>query len=166
MTLARAVIIAAIIALALSAGRAPFAQIIQGDAEVRVIDGDTLDVGGVRIRLFGVDAPESGQRCNDEQGRPYNCAALAASALEEEIAGGKVICNAMETDQFGRTVAICTVRGQDIGEAIVRRGYALDFARYSHGRYAVAEAEAREARRGMWAGAFVRPDVWRREKAR
>ena len=126
-----------------------------------VIDGDTIKLGEVHVRLFGIDAPETDQPCTDAQGSTYRCGLLATSVLEEEIGGRPVTCFPLDTDRYGRTVATCEVSGRDLGDAMVRRGYAVDFTRYSGGRYATAQLEARAARRGIWQGQFLEPEQWR-----
>jgi endonuclease YncB( thermonuclease family) len=132
----------------------------------RVVDGDSLDVAGERIRLYGIDAPEYRQSCNDLAGRPYACGRAASRALAALIAGRPVSCNAVDHDRYGRDVAICMVDGRDLGEVMVRAGHALDYAQHSRGRYAAAQRDARDAKRGMWAGSFEDPAVWRRKNPR
>jgi endonuclease YncB( thermonuclease family) len=131
----------------------------------RVIDGDSLEISGVSIRLFGIDAPERDQNCLDADSRAYSCGGAALRALAAAIAGRDVTCTPVEVDQYKRDVAVCTADGVDLGETMVRGGYALDYVRYSRGRYAAAEHEAREARRGLWAGTFERPTLWRQQHA-
>jgi endonuclease YncB( thermonuclease family) len=126
-----------------------------------VIDGDTLRIKGRVVRLYGIDAPEQGQRCEDAQGRRYACGLLAASFLEGEIAERHVACARQHTDGYGRAVAVCSVNGRDLAAALVQAGYALEDLRYSDGRYTIAEQEARAARRGMWGGRFDPPWIWR-----
>lgn len=151
-------------AAAAAVAGAQFSQtLISGHAVV--IDGDTILIGGAHIRLYGVDAPESSQHCNDDQGRPYGCGLLATSALEEEIGGDAVVCIPRDTDRYGRTVAVCAARGRDLGNALVRRGYAIAYRRYST-MYVDAEIEARETKRGLWSGTFQEPEAWRREHQR
>lgn len=145
------------------AGPAP-SETISGPATV--IDGDTLSIGRVHIRLFGMDAPESDQRCQDAEDRPYNCGLLAADVLTEEIGGAIVICLPVDVDQYKRVVAVCSARQHDLGDAMVRRGYAIDYPFFSGGRYREAEKEAREAKRGLWAGRFIEPRDWRKEHKR
>jgi endonuclease YncB( thermonuclease family) len=131
----------------------------------RVIDGDTLDIRGQRIRLFGIDAPEREQDCRDAASRTYACGREAARALTSAIAGRAVTCTPVDHDRYDRDVAVCTAEGDDLGEAMVRSGHALDLARHSRRRYADAERDARDARRGLWAGPFDTPAVWRRQQA-
>ena len=131
----------------------------------RVVDGDSLEIGGQRIRLFGIDAPEGRQHCRNTQGQDYACGREgAARALDALIGGRSVTCTRLDHDRYEREVAACTVEGRDLGEAMVRSGHARDYARHSHGRYAAAEREAREARRGLWAGEFEDPGEWRKRE--
>ena len=132
---------------------------------VSVIDGDTLELHGQRIRLFGVDAPESSQRCQDIAGRPWRCGTQAARELDEFIDARTVTCTARDHDRYRRTVATCTVGGQDIGEWMVREGWAVAYTDFSS-RYVPAQARASAARRGIHAGTFQAPSEYRRAHRR
>ena len=131
----------------------------------RVVDGDSLEIGAMRIRLFGIDAPEGRQDCRDAQDRPYRCGTQARQTLAELIGGRAVTCTPVG-QSHDRSVAVCTVEGRDLSEAQVRAGHALELRQHSKGRYAAAEREARDARRGLWAGDFERPAEWRRAHMR
>lgn len=131
----------------------------------RVVDGDSLEVAGHRIRLFGIDAPEGRQDCRDAQGHTYACGRDARSALAAAIGGQSVSCKPVG-ESYDRNVSLCTVNGRDLSEAMVRSGHALELRRFSNGRYADAEREARNARRGLWAGDFERPSQWRQDHMR
>lgn len=132
-------------------------------AEVRVIDGDTIDVAGERIRLWGIDAPEGAQRCTHD-GAAYDCGHNATEALVAILGGLEPTCEPRDRDRYGRTVAVCRARGIDIGAEMVRQGWALDYGRYSHGAYEHQEREAKAAHRGVWAGQVQPPWEWRREQ--
>jgi len=126
---------------------------------VQAADGDSLRLGGQRIRLSGIDAPELHQTCQNDKGKPYPCGVLAKRQLERTIKGPGLKCETVATDRYGRSVAACTVNGRDLSDVMVRSGWALDTTR--DGVYLAAEAEARRARRGMWAGTFEEPADWR-----
>jgi endonuclease YncB( thermonuclease family) len=142
-------------------GRPPAAtgEAIAGRA--RAVDGDSLDIAGRRIRLFGIDAPEYRQDCRDSRGAVYACGEEARRALAVAIGGRGVTCTPVGSSH-DRTVARCEVDGRDLSEAMVRGGHALELRRFSGGRYSDAEREAREARRGLWQGDFTLPSEWRR----
>ena len=131
----------------------------------KVIDGDSLEVAGARIRLFGIDAPEAHQQCRDARGMDYPCGRAATRALAA-LVGGQVSCTLVTHDRYERNVATCTSNGRDLGDAMVRAGHAIDYARHSGGRYETAERDARAAKRGIWAGTFEEPEAWRRREMR
>jgi endonuclease YncB( thermonuclease family) len=120
---------------------------------------------GHRIRLFGIDAPESAQDCRDQRGRSYACGRDARDALSSAIGGQPVSCTPVG-ESYGRDVSMCSAGGRDLSEAMVRSGHALELRQHSRGRYSDAEREARSARRGLWAGDFERPSQWRQGHAR
>lgn len=126
------------------------------DGPVRVIDGDTLEISGERVRLFGIDAPEHDQRCTDAAGRPWACGTRATEALRDLTRGRAVRCSGEEQDRYGRLVARCTVAGRDLGAAMVHDGMAFAYRRYSRD-YVGAEEQAKAAGRGIWAGAAENP---------
>jgi endonuclease YncB( thermonuclease family) len=142
---------------------------IDGEAiagAVRVVDGDSLEIGEARIRLFGIDAPELRQLCRDARGADVTCGLDARDALTRLIGGRDVSCAPAEAPSYDRIVAICTVGGQDLSEAMLRDGRAIELRVHSKGRYTAAERAARDARRGIWAGTFERPSEWRQRTAR
>ena len=145
--------------LLIGPARSALAQQDQIQGPVRIVDGDTLDVGSTRVRLWGIDAPESHQQC-ERDGAQYACGTEATAYLSAIIAARAVVCEPRTLDRYKRTVALCRVAGEDSGAAMVAAGWAVAFTRYSRD-YALQEREAHEARRGIWAGAFVVPSLWR-----
>lgn len=137
------------------------------EGRATVVDGDTIAVDGAehRIRLWGIDAPEGRQTCDDATGKRYLCGSGSAEALARLIGrNGRVACEERDRDRYNRIVAVCTINGRDINAEMVRQGWAVDYIQYSDGAYADQEAEARDAKRGLWAGAFVMPWDWRAGK--
>jgi len=133
------------------------------DAKIVSIDGDSLRAGnGEEYRLFGIDAPELHQSCKEANGTDWLCGRAAKVKLTKLIKGGNVACQVRDTDRFGRNVAVCSAEGvPDLGEAMVRDGYAIDLGPKYGNPYADAEAEARAAKRGIWRGTFQEPAQWR-----
>ena len=115
-----------------------------------VIDGDTLEIQGQRIRLHGIDAPESRQLCRLD-GKPWQCGRDAANALADRTASRPVACEELDRDRYGRIVARCTVAGEDLGAWMVQQGLALAYRRasLSH-RDAQCAASAPPASRAAW----------------
>lgn len=130
----------------------------------RVIDGDTLLVGQTRIRMHGIDAPESTQHCTSAQGVVFACGAAATRALTRMIGGAAVRCVARDIDRYGRTVAQCNVAGRDLGHDMVAAGYAVAFRRYSMD-YAKVEDAARRGKTGLWAAQMQDPAAYRAQAA-
>ena len=128
----------------------------------RIIDADTLEVAGQRVRLQGIDAPESQQSCRQATGQRYRCGDTATQALRARIGAGAVICTIEGRDRYNRALGICYgPDGTDLNGWLVRQGHALAYRRYSP-TYVPQEAHARAARAGIWAGEFVPPWRWRR----
>ena len=135
--------------------------------DARVVDGDTLAFEGlgVTVRLHGIDAPESRQACESAEGDRYECGMAATRALEEKIAGKPVRCEGDKRDRYERLLAVCfTSSGVDLNGWMVEQGHALAYRRYSE-RYVLHEEVAREGKRGVWAGRFIKAWDWRRRRA-
>ena len=151
-----------IVSLSLLAGAAiPHAADLTG--KPRIVDGDTIWIGDTRIRLHGIDSPESKQTCKKADGREYRCGEIATFALAEIIETHWITCKGETTDRYKRRISVCYVGLYDINAEMVRRGWALAYRRYSSD-YVDEEAEAKSRGVGMWAGEFVAPWVWRRTR--
>ncbi|KQQ13704.1 nuclease [Methylobacterium sp. Leaf121] len=128
-----------------------------------IIDGDTLDVRGTRIRLHGIDAPESAQLCKDAAGKDYRCGQAAALALADHIGKRLVTCDPREIDRYGRVVAVCRADAEELNAWMVGQGHAVAYRRYTED-YVNTELTAKALRHGIWAGTFQDPSEWRRAK--
>jgi endonuclease YncB( thermonuclease family) len=103
--------------------------------QASVINGDTLEIHGTRIRIFGIDAPESDQLCRDAKSDRYRCGQKASNALFDFIDRRPVECIEVDRDRYKRAVSVCTVAGTDIADWLLRNGFALDWPQYSKGGY-------------------------------
>lgn len=128
----------------------------------QVADGDTLRVDGIRIRLSGVDAPELSQRCGSGS-QAVACGTMAAQWLRERVEGRALTCTVVDSDRYGRSVAVCRTGGRDIGSDLVEAGWATAYRRYSLA-YVREEDRARYARRGIWRLGFEQPAQYRQER--
>ncbi|MFI0395394.1 thermonuclease family protein [Paracoccus jiaweipingae] len=130
----------------------------------RVTDGDTLRLdmagGTAVIRLFGIDAPEAAQTCQNSKGQDWTCGKAATQYLRGLVDGHRLRCTMLDTDRYGRIVARCFRGQQDIAAQMVLAGQAVAFRRYSMD-YVPPEDAARAKRRGIWAGKALRPKDWR-----
>jgi endonuclease YncB( thermonuclease family) len=147
--------------------RATVRPLAEGHPQVRreivgkawVIDGDTIDVARVRIRLLGIDAPESDQTCTDPEGKRWYCGHAATHVLIRHLAGHRLRCGAVGFDKYHRTLAVCALPdGADVNAWLVREGWAV-----AYGHYRAEEAQARAAKRGIWTSSFIQPAQWRRQ---
>ena len=144
---------AAIALLAILTFACPALAEIAGIA--RVIDGDTIEIKGQRIRLNCIDAPESKQTCKRD-GKERRCGRDATVALHDKIGKKSIRCEGQDEDRYRRIIAMCFIADTDINEWLVLQGWAVAYTRYSHD-YVRAEALAKSKRRGVWAGEFVMP---------
>ncbi|RWB31820.1 MAG: thermonuclease family protein [Mesorhizobium sp.] len=132
-----------------------------------VIDGDTVEIAGQRIRFNGIDAPEGRQYCDDAKGFEYPCGRRAAHALDKFLATSRPLhCSFVGRDPYGRLVGNCDrADGRSVQKWLVEQGYALDWPRYSNGAFAPEQATAKAAHRGLWQGRFDQPWDWRATNA-
>jgi len=131
----------------------------------RVVDGDTLVIAALKVRLDGIDAPETDQICLDANGARWTCGIEARNQLEAHIARRAVSCVSNGTDVYHRLLATCSVAGENLNEWAVKEGWALAYVKYST-VYVNAEKAARSGKRGLWRGAFIAPWDWRHRNSK
>ena len=134
-------------------------EVVHGPA--RVIDGDTLAIGAVRLRLLGIDAPEAAQTCTDAAGQAWACGVVATERLGALVATGETRCEGDERDRYGRLVAHCHAGGQDLNATLVREGLAEAYRKYSCD-FVADEDAAKAVGRGIWGGPHLSPEAARR----
>jgi len=128
---------------------------------VKVIDGDSLEIGDNRIRLMGIDAPEYEQLCKNAKKKKYPCGKFSAQYLEKLTKDQKVICKVHKKDQYERDLCTCFVGNKDINREMILSGNAIV---YLESPYREEQKEAKEHKRGLWQGRFMQPRLYRRLK--
>ena len=129
--------------------------------KAHVVDGNTIWIGNTKIRLHGIDAPETRQKCYSKDRTEYSCGKASTDALRILVGHGLVRCEGDTYDRYKRLIATCYNSSVNLNAELVRQGWALAYKRYSRD-YISAEKEAQEAKRGIWAGEFLMPWEWRR----
>lgn len=132
-------------------------------SKVKVVDGDSLEMGNKRIRLIGIDAPEYFQECFDAAGKAYNCGKEAKKYLEDlvekgQAKGQKVKCRAEDVDRYKRSLSECQIGDVRLNLEMVKAGWAVA---YKDERYKMLEKRAKERKIGIWQGKFMRPELYR-----
>lgn len=132
-----------------------------------ITDADTVVISGTKIRLLDMDAPESDQYCLDQRGDPWNCGIAARDALKKYIGEKLWECKTTRLDRDKRMLSSCNVEGKNISQWMIREGWAMSPVHkgYSH-QFDADQKIAREARAGIWAGAFIAPWDWRRRNCK
>ncbi len=138
------------------------------EPQYRIIDGDTIELRGERIRLHGLDAPELSQTCFKEKKKKnnYECGVDSKLALEKIIEENQtsskldLTCKKITKDKYQRTIAKCFVANMDIGSELVKQGWAVAYTRYSKD-YLPQESFAKEHKLGIWQGSFQNPETYR-----
>ena len=128
-----------------------------------VVDGDTLLIKEVSIRLAGIDAPELGQSCTSPTKVEWDCGQATKRALSDKVGREPVSCSQLYLDAYGRLFATCTAsNGDNLSAAMVDAGYALAVG--SAKLYVAEETAARLAVKGIWSGSFQTPWEWRAQQ--
>lgn len=129
------------------------------EAQIKVVDGDSIFIGKKEIRLSGIDAPEYFQTCKDAENKTYDCGKKAREALVK-LVGADLHCKKVVRDKYKRDVSECVSQGININKKMVEIGWAVAYNRYTH-EYDKAEIEAKRNQRGIWQGRFMKPELYR-----
>lgn len=125
-----------------------------------VIDGDTIEVRGQKIRLHGIDAPESSQLCTSANGQRWRCGQQASFALADHIGRSNIICRRRNKDRYGRIIEVCFMGKENLNRWMVATGWAVAYRHYSRD-YVAIEQQAQRAGKNIWPGTFEKPWKWR-----
>jgi endonuclease YncB( thermonuclease family) len=148
-----------VLAITLGLALPPTAQAQEMSGPARAVDGDSLEMTGTRIRLFGIDAPEALQTCQ-RAGVEWACGQESAALLAEMVEGEEISCRGQDTDDYGRLVAICTADRLDLAQVMVDAGLAVALPQFTD-TYVLSEASVREQLMGIWGSTFATPTYYR-----
>jgi endonuclease YncB( thermonuclease family) len=142
----------------------PYAGSVAGKEpiEVRVFDGDTVQIGNTVYNLVGIDAPELGQMC-DAHGHIQRCGLAAAYQLRKMLDLGKTSlkCQRLDVKEPGSAaLASCALGEEDVSLAMLQGGHAV-VKPDAPPNYVAAQAQAKGAELGIWGSKFVPPAEWR-----
>ena len=131
---------------------------------VRVIDGDSIVLGKLKIRMQGIDAPELKQECLDKKSKlEYKCGELSKNYLIKLIAGQSVQCSNEGEDKYNRQLSYCYIGKLNLNREMVRTGNAVAYSKYDKS-FIKEEMEAKLNKIGIWGSEFANPENWRKNK--
>lgn len=128
--------------------------------KVKVIDGDTIHIGTIKYRFFGIDAPEIKQICEKDY-KKVECGILAKNFLKNKIGDKIPLCITKDKDRYQRVVAECFIGNESLSRFMVREGYAVAYSQYSKD-FVEDEKFAKENRLGIWSMSFQMPSDYRK----
>ena len=142
---------------------------ISGNAQI--IDGDTIKINSKKIRLYGIDAPESKQMCKKPYltiifftfTKDYPCGKISTQKLQKKINNKVITCKILDVDKYKRLIGECYKRNLNLNSWLVSNGYAVAYRKYSK-KYISNEINAKNEKKGLWQGKFEMPWDFRRKK--
>jgi endonuclease YncB( thermonuclease family) len=134
--------------------------LIASEKKIQVIDGDTIHIGKLKYRLFGIDAPEIKQICEKDNTK-IQCGVIAKSVLKNKIADKIPECIVKDKDRYQRLVAECFIGKESLSRFMVREGYAVAYTQYSKD-FIEDEKYAKENKLGIWSMNFQIPSEYRK----
>ena len=138
-----------------------FAPIAFG--QIKVVDAYTIVFNEEKIRLYGIDAPETNQYCYVNR-EAWPCGKQATKYLKnllKDVSPSSLNCNISSKDRYGRSIGVCYIEDKNINRNLVENGWALAYREYSKD-FIQNEILASKKKLGMWQGKFVAPWNWRR----
>lgn len=134
--------------------------LIASEKKIQVIDGDTIHIGKLKYRFFGIDAPEIKQICEKDNTK-IQCGVIAKSVLKNKIADKIPECIVKDKDRYQRLVAECFIGKESLSRFMVREGYAVAYSQYSKD-FIEDEKYAKENKLGIWSMNFQIPSEYRK----
>lgn len=149
------ILLLCVILVSLNKGKAILAE------DIKVVDGDSLETNGIRIRLLEIDAPEYTQYCFDSQKKKYDCGIEAKKYLSRLTEADDFRCEQITTDKYNRALSICYANGENVNLKMVESGWAVPY-RTENAEYIDAGKRARAQKIGIYQGKHIAPELYRR----
>jgi endonuclease YncB( thermonuclease family) len=130
------------------------------EKNIQVIDGDTIHIGKLKYRFFGIDAPETKQICEKDNIK-IKCGVIAKNVLKNKIGDKIPECIVKDKDRYQRLVAECFIGKESLSRFMVREGYAVAYTQYSKD-FIEDEKYAKENKLGIWSMSFQIPSEYRK----
>lgn len=128
------------------------------NAPLKIVDGDSFEIGSERIRLMGLDAPEYTQSCKNDKKEKYPCGKTSLDFLTNLIGNNDIKCESHKKDKYDRHLSTCYVNNKDINAELVKNGYAIV---YLESNYQKEQEFAKKHKLGLWNGKFIHPRLFR-----
>lgn len=132
----------------------------QISGKAKIIDGDSLIINNIEIRIKNIDAVEMYQTCQDKDDNEYACGIKATNFLKEFSKNKIVKCNLFNKDVYNRHLGNCHIDGKNIAAHMIKSGWALIYNLPSP--YANQQEFAKTNKLGIWQGNFIPPKTYRR----
>lgn len=149
----------ALIISSFSAHSQEFTPISSPSDQIKVVDGDSLEIKNQRIRLIGIDAPEYSQTCKNSENKKYNCGTQSTNFLKKLIENKTVTCHPHSKDKYDRLLCTCYIGSTDINKEMVKNGHAI---LYIEDKYLQDQQHAKNHKLGIWHGNFIHPRLFRK----
>ena len=133
---------------------------IANEKKIQVVDGDTIHIGNLKYRFFGIDAPEKKQICEKDNIK-IQCGVIAKNVLKNKIGDKIPECIVKDKDRYQRLVAECFIGKESLSRFMVREGYAVAYTQYSKD-FIDDEKYAKENKLGIWSMNFQIPSEYRK----
>ncbi|NCU62591.1 MAG: thermonuclease family protein [Candidatus Fonsibacter lacus] len=133
---------------------------IANEKKIQVVDGDTIHIGNLKYRFFGIDAPEKKQICEKDNIK-IQCGVIAKNVLKNKIGDKIPECIVKDKDRYQRLVAECFIGKESLSRFMVREGYAVAYTQYSKD-FIDDEKYAKENKLGIWSMSFQMPSDYRK----
>ena len=127
------------------------------------LDGDSLTIKKIKIRLNRIDAPEFSQECLNAKSQQYQCGLVSKNFLIDLVKNQEVVCYYQKLDIYNRILGDCYIDKLNINNHLLANGMAIIYD-FNDATSQEIELEkiAKEQQKGIWQGPFELPKTYRK----